>query len=189
MATSIIEPENQLNEPPDDCLWEFVDGDFVEKQVGSIQNLLANELKGALDEVVKAKGLGRVLVEMVFDFRTQNGRKRRPDVAFVSTESARPASNLDWEVVPELAVEVVSQSKSFAELIDKKNEYFQLGVSQVWIVVPSAREIHVYESSTKQTIFAGDTTLQAESMFPGFQLSLAEFFDSVETSEIDQNQG
>lgn len=99
---------------------------------------MASDLLFALKSFVNPRKLGRAHMEMVFDFRKQIGRKRRLDVSFVSFErwaADRPLPDeADWEVVPDLAVEGVSSSNSFEEQIEKKNEYLQLGVQEVWIV-------------------------------------------------------
>src|SRR5262249_12157501 len=78
-------------------------------------------------------------------------RQRRPDIAFVSSERwpiDRPTSLRDdaWDVVPVLAVEVISPTDRASDLLDKVIEYFQAGIRLVWIVYPSQRCIHVFEA-------------------------------------------
>ncbi len=181
MATdTVLESTDQLPEPPSDILWEFVDGRFVEKHVGAGQNALANDIQDAIQEFLKDRRLGRAHVEMVFDFRKQNGRKRRPDVAFVSYDRWAADEPLpldrDWEVVPNLAVEVVSPSNSFEEQLEKKNEYFSLSVQQVWIVLPAVREVYIYDSPSDVRLVIGSGTLTAGPVLDGFELPLDKLF-------------
>ena len=181
MSTAIpLELPPPVQQIPSDILWEEINGQIMEKYVGAKEIELANDLMFAISVVAKPGKLGRTLVEMVFDWIALNGHKRRPDVAFVSFDRWAQDTDLpegtDWKVVPNLAVEVVSLSNSFGDVIDKKNEYFGVGVDQVWIVVPSAKEIHVYESATDMRVVSGSHTLTAEALLPGFELSLTELF-------------
>ena len=67
---------------------------------------------------------------------------RRPDIAFVSFERC-PADLLPstrenaWDVVPDLAIEVISPSDLAEEQLEKVLEYFQAGVRLVWVVYPT----------------------------------------------------
>ena len=184
MATADLleaeEAEDEVLQIPSDMLWEFVDGQLVEKQVGSRQGQLANRIHNAIHAFVESRELGLSLVEMVFDLTEQTGHKRRPDVAFVSKERW-PVDQLlpevgDWKMVPTLAVEVVSPSNSFDEMIEKKNEYFRAGADAVWIVVLTAREILVYDSPTDVRVIDASGVLTAESILPGFELPLEKLF-------------
>ncbi|MDA1013131.1 MAG: Uma2 family endonuclease [Planctomycetota bacterium] len=184
MSTAIpLELPPPVQQIPSDILWEEINGRVVEKYVGAKEIDLANDLAFLIKQVAKPGKLGRTHVEMVFDWMKLVGHKRRPNVAFVSFN--RWASDVDlplgtdWIVVPDLAVEIVSPSNSYADIVEKKNEYFQVGVTQVWIVVPSAREIHVYESATDMRIVSGADTLSAKSLLPGFELPLTELFGTA----------
>lgn len=193
MATDTVLETADLDQPPSDVLWEFVDGQYVEKHVGAGQNRLANLIKSLIDAFNESKSLGATDVEMVFDFRKQNGRKRRPDVAFVSYDRW-PANeplplDKDWEVVPNLAVEIASLSNTFEDQIEKKNEYFQLGVDQVWIVLPAAREIYIYDSPSDVRLVIGSGVLTAEPVLPGFELPLDDLFGAVKPPAPKQDEG
>jgi Uma2 family endonuclease len=78
---------------------------------------------------------------MLFDLGLAVRRKRRPDVAFVSyerwTRQRRVPRAEAWDVVPNLAVEVVRSSDGGADMVDKISEYFRVGVECVWVVLPS----------------------------------------------------
>ena len=66
---------------------EVIDGRIVElPQMGSYHQIIVSGLSFALAMTVQSQRLGRVVVEMLFDFSTATGRKMRPDVAFVSEQ-------------------------------------------------------------------------------------------------------
>ena len=76
--------------------------------------------------------------------------------------------------MPDLAAEVVSPSNEAKEVIDKVGEYLQAGVQVVWVIYPSAREIHVFDARTPATIgrvLAGQV-LTADPVVPGFEVAL-----------------
>jgi Uma2 family endonuclease len=96
---------------------------------------------------------GQVVVETLFrsPVAKDASRKRRLDLAFVSSERwpiDRPASLREdaWDVVPDIAVEVVSPSDIAEDLLGKVKEYFHAGVRLVWVVYPSQRCIHIYDA-------------------------------------------
>ncbi len=59
-------------------------------------------------------------------------------------------------------------------------DYFQAGERQVWVVRPSVRQIHLYESPKKSTILDITDELSGVELFTGFKLSLAELFEDAE---------
>ena len=71
---------------------------------------------------------------------------RAPDVAFISWGRipGGPLSEAALaEVVPDLAVEVLSPSNTKAEMSRKRREYFEAGVRLVWEVDPRTRTVSV----------------------------------------------
>jgi Uma2 family endonuclease len=82
-----------------------------------------------------------------------------------------------WDVVPDLAIEVVSPNNSADEVQDKRLEYFRAGVSVVWVIYPRQREVHVYTSPTSVTILTAEQELDGGQLIPGFRLPLSALFD------------
>ena len=81
-----------------------------------------------------------VRTEMLFVLDAEHNLRRRPDVAFVSTarwplDRALPETG-DWDVVPDLAVEVISPNDVFKDVLAKVREYFHYGVQVVWVIAP-----------------------------------------------------
>lgn len=172
----------------DDLLYEVVDGQTVElAPMGAYDVWLASELTEYLKSFVRQHQLGRAVQEMLFDLGATMRRKRRPDVAFVSYErwprQQRVPYTEAWEVVPNLAVEVVSPTDRAHDLMNKVAEYFRAGVECVWVVWPLQQQIHVYESPTSVRILTRTDTLRGEPVLPHFQLQLAALFDEVEETE------
>ncbi len=169
----------------DDELYEVIDGIRVRTPaMGVFAVWIASDLFFHLSYFARTQGLGRAIAEALFHLPAPIHRDRRPDVAFVSFErwaKNRPIPPTDnaWDVVPNLAVEVVSPSDKADDLEEKIAEYFQAGVQLVWIVYPTHKKIHVYSSPTQISILSKGDTLDGGTVVPGFRLALAELFPEM----------
>jgi Uma2 family endonuclease len=167
----------------DEPLYEVVAGRRVEvAPMGAHENVMASSLMWFLQTFAKPHGLGRAVMETLFDLATV-GRERRPDVAFVSSQRwpynrLPPRGENSWKVVPNLAVEVVSATNTADEVLAKIHEYFQAGVELVWVIYPEPGEVYVYESPTSVQILQRADVLDGGRLLPGFKLPLAELFES-----------
>jgi Uma2 family endonuclease len=165
-------------------LYEVVNGQKVELPPMSIYaTRVAGRIYSRLDAFAEAQGLGTVVMEGLFILDPVRNIRRRPDVAFVSSlkwplDRLLP-ENGDWEVVPDLAVEVVSPNDLFEDVLAKMREYFRLGVQQVWIILPVDREIYVYDSPTSPRVLTAADDLNGEPLLPGLRLPLSSLFQPL----------
>jgi Uma2 family endonuclease len=177
----------------DESLYEIVDGQRVElSPMGVYSGWISGVLFLQMQMHAAGHGLGRAVHEILFILDSVKDRRRRPDVAFVSAAKWPPDRLFpeagDWEVVPDFAVEVVSPNDLFEELLAKMREYFRYGVSQVWIVLPSVQEIHVYDSPAKLRVYTADEVLDASPLLPGWRLAVGSLFQPlVQTPPADQS--
>jgi Uma2 family endonuclease len=164
-------------------LYELVDGTLVEKGMGYRESLLAVVLIELIHRFVRQANLGLVTGSdgMV---RLFPGLVRIPDVAYVSW-SRIPGGRVPSEpipsLIPELAIEVLSESNTRAEMDRKYREYFSAGVRLVWEVDPERRTVAVYTTPDRSRNLAENQTLDGGEVLPGFALPLVELF-----SELDQ---
>ena len=103
---------------------------------------------------------------------------RGADVAFISRErmpNGLPRGFL--EVAPELVVEIASPSDRWEEMRQKVEEYFGIGVEQVWVVEPENHAVLVYISPTEMQKFGGGEHLVGEGILEGFVLDLSVLFE------------
>ena len=161
--------------------FEVVNGEQVElPPMSAREGDVASELVGSMRPLAKEHKVGRVVGEVLFHLR-DNHPERRPDVALVSVDrwpltKPVPSTNA-WAVVPNLAVEVVSPSNTWDEIIGKIEEYFAAGVSRVWVVATAIEKVYVYESPTRVRILSRDEDLTGDPILPGFRLPLSELFE------------
>ena len=90
----------------------------------------------------EAEGLGVVAISPL-PVRLWPGKIREPDIMFFSEEHR---DRIGEKVcgVPDLVVEVTSESTERTDREEKLREYEKAGVGEYWIVDPEARVVEVY---------------------------------------------
>lgn len=174
--------------PTGDVIYEVVGGQVVELEpMGAYQIRIASILLSQLEVFARTENLGRAVGEMLFVLDAETDLKRRPDVAFVSFQrwprDRRVPESEAWDVIPDLAIEVVSPTNDFDEVLRKVSEYFAAGVALVWVVIPSRKQIYVYHSETDVRVLPLADQLDGENVLPGFRFSVAEVFEETATTE------
>jgi Uma2 family endonuclease len=192
-ATALLEaPEVAAptsDEPRDEAFYEFIDGRWIETPTMSyFAGMVATRLNTYLGIHIEQQNPcpGRLAVEVLFRIPLANdkSRKRRPDIAFVSADRwpiDRPMSLFEdaWDVVPDLAIEVVSPTDPAGALLGKVKEYFQAGVRLVWVVYPIQRCIHVYEAWNRVRVVTEADSLDGGDVLAGFLRPLDRLFGPV----------
>jgi Uma2 family endonuclease len=163
-------------------LCELVDGVLVEKAMGYRESLLACALIEVLRAFVRPRNLGLVSGADGM-MRLFPGLVRIPDVAFASWDripNRRVPTAPIPELAPDLAVEILSEGNTEAEMARKRREYFEAGVRLVWLVDPEARTVSVYTAPEQATVLDATQTLDGGVVLPGFTLPLAELFAELD---------
>ena len=175
----------------DDALYEVVQGRRVEcARMAAYPGEVASILLEYLAPFARKNKLGKVVAEVLFLLDAEDELQRRPDVAFVSSARwpvrRRAPDDAAWDVVPDLAVEVVSPTDRAEDLLGKIREYFRCGVRLAWVIYPREQVIHVFESFTTIRALTRDDELDGGAVVPGFKLPLAELFAGEEEGETTQ---
>ncbi len=159
-------------------LCELVDGVLVEKARGFKASWLAGVLFSFLFEFVNPRNLG-LMTTADGMMRLAPELIRIPDVSFVSwdriPEGKVPIAPIP-KLAPNLAVEVLSESNTPAEMKRKRREYFKAGVQLLWVVDPESRTVIVYTSASAGKTLGETDTLDGGEVLPGFSLPLRELF-------------
>jgi len=165
-----------------DSLYELVDGVLVEKGMGYCESILAGVLIEVLRRFVIPRNLGLVS-SPDGTVRLFPGLVRIPDVAFASWDRF-PGRKVPEEpvpsLVPDLVVEVLSESNTEPEMERKRGEYFTSGVRVVWEVDLEPRKVMVYTPDGTVAVLDASQTLDGGAVLPGFTLKLSELFDELD---------
>ena len=171
MSSAIEAKENRL------C--ELVEGTLVEKAVGFEESRVALQL-GQLINVLSRRGRPGDLRRRRRHDADRSGSGTDPDVSFISWERL-PGRESPREPVPDLApdlaVEVLSEGNTPAEMRRKVGEYFDAGVQLVWLIDPRKRTAQVYTSPTHSIEVRADQSLDGGDVLPGFSVGLADLLD------------
>lgn len=171
---NILDHENRL------C--ELVDGTLVEKPMGVLESCLAGDILRLLGNFVAEEDLG-ILTAPDGTLRLRLGLVRMPDVAFISWKQLpnrkypnEPIASL----IPDLAVEVLSESNTRGEMERKLKEYFLSGTQLAWIVDPIQRTVDDHTAPDRFVRLKEGDVLEGGTLFPGFRLPLERLFARVE---------
>lgn len=165
----------------EDRLFELVDGVLVEKVMGLRESALAVRLGGLMNGFAGKQDLGfatgpdgtmRLMPHLV----------RIPDVAFISWDQLPERYYPDEpipDLVPKLAVEVLSEGNTPGEMNRKLSDYFRAGTKLVWFIDPDARTVTVFHSVEGFRVLKEPEALEGDKILPGFRLPLQELFAFV----------
>jgi len=173
----------------DEPLYEIVNGQRVDlPPMSAYATWLASRLHIRLGLYAEDKGLGMAVTEMLFVLDAEHNLRRRPDVAFVSTarwplDRALPMTG-DWDVVPDLAVEVISPNDVFKDVLAKVREYFHYGVQAVWVIAPEEQQVYVYDAPTHVHILTEQDELTGGEVVPGFRMPLGHLFQHATSPTV-----
>lgn len=183
MSTALAEPATSVAAPPaaEEPLYEIVNGERVElPPIGIYANLLAGEIYFALRSFLQEHPLGTPVMEALLILNREANLRRRPGVAFVAADrwplDREVPETGDWEIVPTLAVEVVSPHDLAGDVEGKVIEYFAHGVAAVWVVHPEHRRVYCYSSPSDVKPLGETNTLDGGELLPGFTLPLPTLF-------------
>lgn len=159
-------------------LCELVDGTLVEKAMGFRESAIAMFLGRFLGAFIDDRRLG-ILTGEAGMMRLFAGLVRIPDVAFVSWERV-PGGRMPIDpvpnLVPDLAIEVLSPGNTAAEMSRKRREYFDAGVRLVWEIDVNTRTVTVYRSEREAQLLNEEQALEGGDVLPGFTIQLRQLF-------------
>ena len=173
----------ELVEQPqyEDRIIELVEGELVEMSRPNGQHgEITMQLGVKIANHVYKHDLGRVTAaETGFILaRDPDGKDtvRGLDIAFISANrTPYPLPSKVVDVIPDLAVEVVSPSNKAADIHLKVMQLLNAGTSLVWIVYPDSKTVTVHTASGAATLHE-DETLTGGEVLPGFQIRVGDIF-------------
>lgn len=180
MATSAT-TDAELRSGDPEGFFEVIDDQLVEQPpMGTESVWIVSRIHSQLSRYVDDHGSGIIVSEMLFTLRRAPLLRRRPDVAFVSSDRwpldrSIPREN-GWEVVPDLAVEVVSPSDPFEDVLDRVHDFLKAGSALVWLVLPKLRQVYVYDGAASIRVLNDADELDGGTVLPGFRCPIRSCF-------------
>lgn len=167
--------------PTGDVTYEFVNGQVVPKVS---PKYFHSSLQQALLFIINAwcKNQGRVRPEWAIILK-RNDQDSSPvsDVTYISYECL-PASwkrNEACPVPPELVIKIISPDQTIKDFEDKTKDYFDAGVSRVWIVNPENISIMIFYPNNSSRICTDNIPI-LDPLLPEFKLTIRQVFEEAE---------
>ena len=183
MATTarLMTAEELLEMPDDGFRYELVRGELV--KIAPTKNHhgeIAAYVTGSLVPHVRRNRLGRVYTaDAGFVLASEPAHVRVPDVGFVQRENVERIGRPDslWPEQPDLAIEVISPSDRYSDVMEKVSDYFEAGTLMVILLDSRARTASVYRSPTDVVILTEANTLDGGDVVPGWRMRVSEIFE------------
>ena len=174
---------------PNEQPFEIVNGEIVMMSPAQREhNTLSRRLFVSLYNFAEERNLGEVWEEAAYvldgDKRSDWVREvRQPDVSFIARERVEAhnaeygAKEGPWWLAPDLAVEIVSPTDRYIDVMQKVADYLRYGVRLIWVVEPAAQVVRVFSPQEQEGhTLDRNVTLSGDPVLPGWSMPISELF-------------
>ncbi|MGF2038419.1 MAG: Uma2 family endonuclease [Nostoc sp. CmiVER01] len=111
---------------------------------------------------------------------------KAPDVSFVRASRLLQSPRYFGELVPDLVVEIKSQSDKIKLIAAKILKFIELGAVVGILIDPDEETVTIYRSTGKPTVLENGDILTIPELFPGWELPVTELWPPIFTEEETQ---
>lgn len=108
-----------------------------------------------------------------------------PDIAYVSRQKLPRPGRYFAEVVPDLVVEIKSQSDRVAKLREKLAMYLEQGAEVALLVDPDEETVEIYRPDGSIQVLGNGEVMQLPDLLPGWELTIAELWPPIFDEDLD----
>jgi len=153
--------------------------DIVSSEIGIL-------FSGVLANWVYPRRLGRVF-DSAGGFILPDSNLTAPDVSFVRATRLRQSPRYFGELVPDLVVEIKSQSDRIKTSKKKMLNFINLGAVVGILIDPDEETVTVYRTLGEPIVFRSNDILTLPELLPGWELPISELWPPVFTEEETQD--
>ena len=170
---------DELLRMPDGDRFEIVDGELLEREMGSLAGWISNRVGASLERYARQHG-GIAFGEGAW-YRCYNDdpeRVRKPDASYIRP-GRLPGDEIPSGYItipPDVAVEVISPNDVYYDVEAKVEEYLDAGVPLVWLINPDNRSVRVFRADQPVVQLRAADELTGGDVLPGFRCPVAELF-------------
>ncbi|MBO1063202.1 MULTISPECIES: Uma2 family endonuclease [Nostocales] len=147
-----------------------------------VSSEISSRLIAFLFAWVNPRRLGRVF-DSAGGFILPDSNLTAPDVSFVRAARLRQSPRYFGELVPDLVVEIKSQSDRIKPLVTKILNFVELGAVMGILIDPDEETVTVYRHQGEPTILNNGDILTLPELFPGWELAVSELWPPIFTEE------
>lgn len=181
VAERVLTAEEYFGLPDDGRHKELVRGRVVEMNMPGFEHgEICVTIASILRAFVSERGLGRVVGNDSGILTERDpDTVRGADVSYYSyTRIPRGRRPKGYPgVSPELVLEVLSPTDTWARVLRKVSEYLEAGVIVVCVVNPSQGKVSVYRSDRPAEELADEDEFTLPDLLPGFCVVVSRFFE------------
>lgn len=152
--------------------------DIVSSEIGAL-------LIRLLGNWVYPRRLGR-LFDSAGGFIMPDTNLKAPDVSFVRASRLLQSPRYFGQLVPDLVVEIKSQSDRISSLEKKVKKFIELGAIVGILIDPDESTVTVYRPTDKPIVLSSDDILTIPELFPGWELPISELWPPIFTESETQ---
>jgi len=152
--------------------------DIVSSEIGAL-------LIRLLGNWVYPRRLGR-LFDSAGGFIMPDTNLKAPDVSFVRASRLLQSPRYFGQLVPDLVVEIKSQSDRINLLEKKLKNFLELGAVVGILIDPDESTVTVYRPTGEPIVLNNEQTLTIPELFPGWELPISELWPPIFTESETQ---
>ncbi len=149
--------------------------DIVSSEVGSL-------LIRLLGNWIYPRRLGRIF-DSAGGFILPDSNLTAPDVSFVRAQRLRRSIRYFAEMVPDLVVEIKSQSDRIKKLEQKVNKFIELGAVVGIVIDPDLETVKVFRPNSEPILLENEDILTIPELLPGWSIQITELWPPVFTED------
>ncbi|AYQ36060.1 Uma2 family endonuclease [Runella sp. SP2] len=154
--------------------FEFLDGKIIQKEaMKQDEAFIANFLLRVFIQTT-AFQKGDVLLPELDSYVSQT-RKRVPDLTYFTADEIKQMRQ-GARIKTRFAIEILSDSESFEDVIEKVQDYFDAGGELVWYIAPKQQKIYVYTNPDESKAYKGNDLIVATPVVSDFQFEVSQLF-------------
>ncbi len=155
---------------------ELVDGKIILMGPSDIvSSEIGLEFGSLLRNWVKPRKLGRVF-ESSGGFILPNSNVTAPDVSFVTADRLKQSKRYFAELVPDLVVEIKSQSDRLKPLREKILSFIELGAKVGILIDPDKRTVTIYTPTAEPAVLRDGDMISISQLLPGWEVAVTELW-------------
>ncbi|MEG4864192.1 MULTISPECIES: Uma2 family endonuclease [unclassified Microcoleus] len=150
-----------------------------------VSSEISSRLIAFLFAWINPRRLGRVF-DSAGGFIMPDTNVKAPDVSFVRAARLRQSPRYFGELVPDLVVEIKSQSDRIKPIETKVLKFIELGAVVGILIDPDEVTVTIYRSTGEPTVLGNGDILTVAELFPGWELPVSELWPPIFTEEETQ---
>ena len=178
-ATKVLLTAEQFDNYPfeEDKRYELDEGELIEMTRPAYRhNRVLLRLTSKLFLYFENNPSGEVLNSENL-YALSRSTRRSPDVAIILGDRRQELLGAKViPIIPDIAVEVLSPSKTPRMIHRKLKQYFEAGVKEVWLIDPESREAEIWTGPALPDHTLSEADPIVSTLLPGFALPLGDLF-------------